>query len=99
MLSSVLGRLKWVGYIESGSFLILLLIAMPLKYLANDPSAVKVVGAAHGFLWIVYLLALLHATIDKKWGIKYAVAGFIASVIPLGPLFYDRWLAKEGYPA
>jgi integral membrane protein len=71
---------------------------MPLKYLGGMPNAVKVVGSAHGALWILYLLALASAWLSERWPFRVAVYGFIASVLPLGPIFFDRWLHREYAP-
>ena len=99
LLRTPLDRLRVIGWIEGTSFLVLLLIAMPLKYAANMPSAVKVVGTAHGFLWVLYLLLLALAWQAERWPIKVPILGFIASVIPMGPVFFDRWLSRETAPA
>src|SRR5438552_3773981 len=55
VLKTILRRLRLVGYTEGVSFLVLLGIAMPLKYFAGMPLAVTIVGAIHGLLWILYV--------------------------------------------
>ena len=67
MSSSVIRQLRIVGIIEGISFLVLLGIAMPLKYLADMPRAVSVVGMAHGVLFILYLAAIVHAHVTVRW--------------------------------
>lgn len=79
---------------EGWSFLILLGIAMPLKYLAGWPHAVLVVGSAHGALWVVYLVALAIVWQKDKWPFTWAFLGGVASVLPLGPWWFKSWLAK-----
>ncbi|HTO03360.1 MAG TPA: DUF3817 domain-containing protein, partial [Opitutus sp.] len=51
ILKTPLSRLRFIGWWEGVSFLVLLGIAMPLKYLAGEPAAVRVVGMAHGILF------------------------------------------------
>ena len=92
-MRTVLGRVRVVGYIEGLSFLLLLFIAMPLKYVWGMPEVVKYVGQAHGLLWVLYILLLLHAWGDKKLTAKWFAGGFVASVLPFGPFIFDRKLS------
>lgn len=90
---------KWfqrIGTWEAISFLLLLGVAMPLKYLAGMPKAVSVVGMAHGVLFIAYLYMVHECRMALGWSFKTAFLGAIASVLPFGPFIYDRWLQKEG---
>lgn len=76
--------------IEAVSYLILLGVAMPLKYLADMPLAVRIVGSLHGFLFIILCIALLGALVKAKWSLGRAAAVFAASFIPLVPFWLDR---------
>lgn len=95
MLKSEVGRLRLVGILEGVSFLLLLGVAMPLKYLAGMPMAVRVVGMAHGVLFILYLCALADAALTKKWGLRRVGLLAAASLVPFGPLLADRGLREE----
>ena len=64
------------------SFLLLLGIAMPLKYVWGDPSAVRMVGMAHGVLFCLFCAALLNAMLSEKWSIKPPALIFLASHRP-----------------
>lgn len=88
-LRTIVGQLRLLGIIEGISFLLLLGIAMPLKYLMGMPQAVKVVGMAHGVLFVMYVAWLLFATLKTKWGIKNAILGFLASLVPFGTFWAD----------
>ncbi|WP_373398718.1 DUF3817 domain-containing protein [Algoriphagus halophilus] len=88
-------RFKWISLIEGISFLILLLIAMPLKYLFEMPMAVKVVGWAHGLLFIVYIYTVFPTAHKLKWGFSRTFFALIASVLPFGPFIFDRNLKKS----
>ncbi|MEZ4379920.1 MAG: DUF3817 domain-containing protein [Nannocystaceae bacterium] len=94
-LQTTIGRLRLIGLIEGTSFLVLLGIAMPLKYLAGRPEAVKFVGWAHGVLFMLFILALFHAASDREWPLKKMAAGFIAAVIPFGTFIFDANLRRE----
>jgi integral membrane protein len=82
--------LRQVAVAEGISFLVLLGIAMPLKYLASMPMAVKVVGWLHGVLFVVFCLALLRAMIAARWPILRAAVVFIGGLVPFGPFIVDR---------
>lgn len=95
LLSSTLGRLRLIGFLEGLSFLVLLGIAMPLKYLAGQPLAVRHVGMAHGLLFVLYVLLLISATIQYGWSARKAVLGFVASLVPFGTFWADKRLFRE----
>jgi len=90
---------KWfrkVAIIEGISYLVLLLIAMPLKYLADIPQLVTVVGWAHGVLFVGYLLLALEAKSALNKNFVWLVKAFIASIIPLGTFVLDKQMEKNG---
>lgn len=95
MLKSPIGRLRLIGMLEGISFILLLGIAMPLKYLAGKPGAVSVVGMAHGILFTLFCLALLQVMNACDWSIKKALRPFVAALIPFGPFLIDRELRAE----
>ncbi len=91
-----LGRLRMLSIIEGVSTLVLFGIAMPLKYYADLPLAVRVVGSLHGFLFVCLALAFLLATKRVPVSKGLATAGIFAAVLPFGPFVFDRWLGKIG---
>jgi integral membrane protein len=85
-----------VGIAEGISFLVLLLIAMPLKYFFELPLAVKLVGWAHGVLFIAYIVVVLVSIRVMKWSWFDLVIAFVASLVPGGTLFLDgSWRSRE----
>jgi integral membrane protein len=86
-----------IAFAEGISFLVLLLIAMPLKYFANLPIAVTIVGGLHGFLFVAFVAIawLAMNKYKKNWG--WLVKSFIASIVPLGTFWMDRtqWKKEE----
>lgn len=94
-LKTSLGRLRVVGYWEGASFLVLLLVAMPLKYFAGWPQGVRVVGMAHGILFILYVWAALQAAMERDWPWKRTAAVLVASVLPAGPFVVDAKILRE----
>jgi integral membrane protein len=95
MLNTSIGRLRAVGVLEGLSFLLLLLVAMPLKYLAGMPEMVRVVGSAHGFLFLLYVAALGHVALERRWPLRRVGAGLVASVLPGGPFVFDARVLRE----
>lgn len=95
MLRDAIGRLRLIGMIEGASYIVLLGIAMPLKYFADMPHAVRVVGMAHGVLFIVFCLALVHAWAERAWPLGRVARLFVASLLPFGPFVVDRGLRDE----
>ncbi|HEY0946461.1 MAG TPA: DUF3817 domain-containing protein [Opitutaceae bacterium] len=88
-LNSAIGRLRVIGFAEGVSFLVLLGIAMPLKYAAGRPEAVRVVGMAHGVLFLLYGWAAIQAALEHRWPWKRTLLVFIASLLPAGPFVID----------
>ena len=86
-----------IAVIEGISYLILLLIAMPLKYFFNLPEAVKYFGWIHGILFLVFLVILILAFLKYRWSWMRLAIYLLASVLPVVPFILDRKLAKE-YP-
>jgi integral membrane protein len=91
---AALERLRWVAKIEGVSFLVLLGIAMPLKYAAGLPIAVKLVGWAHGVLFVLFLISLGYAWWKAKLPLGLSALVFIASLLPFGPFVIDGRLAR-----
>ena len=95
MHSSLLTRFRTIAFIEGLSYLALLLVAMPLKYLVGMPLAVRVVGMAHGMLFIAYgvLAALLLARGTFSFG--RAAWAMLMSLVPFGTFLLERQLARD----
>lgn len=89
------GRVRMMGMLEGTSFLLLMGVAMPLKYLAHMPEAVKWTGWVHGILFILYCLALLTALTEGKLSFGRAALAFVAALLPFGPFVIDRRLAAD----
>lgn len=92
---STIRQLRIVGIAEGISFIVLVFIAMPLKYLAGYPLAVTIVGSIHGFLFILYLIAMVRALVEHKWAGKKILEVFVASLYPCGTFILDRKLRLE----
>jgi integral membrane protein len=95
MIKHTIGRLRVIGFIEGWSYLILLFIAMPLKYFAELPQAVSIVGMLHGVLFVLFILAALHTAFVKRWSFLRLMGAGLASIIPFGTFVLDKKLQRE----
>ena len=94
-LTSDLGRLRLVSLLEGVSYLVLLGIAMPLKYLAGDPLWVRIVGPIHGVLFILFVIAVARVARTASWSLPRSGWALVSSVIPLGAFVLERSLRRE----
>jgi len=85
--------LRHLAVIEGISTLVLFGIAMPLKYFAGMPLAVRIVGSLHGALFVALVLMLLLAIRKVPISPALAAAGIAAAIVPGGPFLLDRHLA------
>jgi integral membrane protein len=92
---TTIGRLRAIGLIEAASFLLLLGVAMPLKYFAGMPQAVTLVGWVHGLLFIAFCIALVQAHQEAKWTVRQSGVFLLAALVPFGPFVIDGRLRKE----
>ncbi|HPF91323.1 MAG: DUF3817 domain-containing protein [Flavobacteriales bacterium] len=93
MTDPIIRRFRTWAIAEGWSFLILLFVAMPLKYLANWPWGVKVVGWAHGVLFIGYWVTAVPLFTKLKWDLERVVGLGLASILPFGTFVMERkWL-------
>ena len=86
--------LRQLAIMEGISTLVLFFVAMPLKYFAGMPLAVTVVGSIHGLLFIALVVMLLVAMAKVPISRSLAAAGIVAAIVPGGPFFLERRLAR-----
>lgn len=79
-----------ISLLEALSFIVLLLIAMPVKYLLGNPELVLVVGMAHGILFVLYILGAFVFKNTLNWSNQVLGVVILCSIIPLGPFYVDR---------
>ncbi len=92
---SPIGKLRVLGFVEGTSFVLLVLVAMPLKYWFGMPIFVRVVGTAHGVLFLWLCAELAQACFGRGFAMKKGALVFGAALFPFGPFLIDRWLEKE----
>ncbi len=93
-MNNSLKAFRIISILEGLSFLILLGIAMPLKYMYNIPEAVQAVGMAHGILFILYLFGAFYMKQKLNWSFQTLLIVVLCSVLPFGPFYADRKYLK-----
>jgi integral membrane protein len=94
-MKKIFSWFRKVAFAEGVSFLVLLFIAMPLKYLAHIPMAVTIVGGLHGVLFVAFVILAreVKSEYKKDWG--WFAKAFLASIIPFGTFYMDKFWKRE----
>ena len=87
--------MRAIGAAEGVSFLLLLFIATPLKYVGHNESWVRVLGPIHGGLFLLYLASAFACVWAMRWPWWYFVLAVFSSVFPFGPFIYEAWLNRR----
>jgi integral membrane protein len=95
-ITTKIGRLRLVAFLEGMSLLILVIIAMPLKYLYSDPTMVKTMGPIHGILFVLFVVNALSIGVEYKW--KFSTTTWkvlLACIIPFGTFYVDKTILSK----
>jgi integral membrane protein len=92
---SELRRFRLVAFLEGLSFVVLLFVAMPLKYWADLPIAVRIVGMAHGLLFLAFVASLFDVALKRSWPPARWGLAFLSALVPFGTFLFDRSLRRE----
>lgn len=92
---SLLDRLRLASLADGISYLVLLGIAMPLKYMADMPMAVRIVGSLHGFFFLALCWFLLFALLRKQLSFGWCVLVFVGALIPFVPFYLETKLRRK----
>ena len=97
-MNSALTRFRVMAYVTGVVLLILVLVAMPLKYLADEPGLVATVGPIHGALFIVYCLVTLDLAVRLRWQVTRTGLVMLAGTVPFMSFVAERRVVRD-YPA
>lgn len=95
MLKEALGRFRVISAIEGLSYLLLVFIAMPIKYIGGNPYPVKVFGMIHGVLFIIFMISLFETKRKESWDTGFMFQLFVLSLIPFGAIFIEKRVKPE----
>jgi len=94
-VSGALTRYRVMAYVVGVWLIVLVLVGMPLKYLAGHPVVVQVVGPVHGFLYIVYLVFALDVAIKRRYPLPRTVLMLLAGVLPFLAFWVERRVTRD----
>ena len=86
---------RLTAFLEGVSYILLLFIAVPIKYLLNEAFYVKILGMPHGILFIIYILFSIIAKIKYNWNFRKFLVISIASLVPFGTFYIDKKYLTE----
>lgn len=90
------GRLRIIGFLEGISLLVLVLIAVPMKYYFNNPAGTKLMGPIHGALFLLFVFNTLSVGVEQKWNFKDTTwKVLLACLIPLGTFYIDYTILSK----
>ena len=89
LLKTQIGKLRILAYLEGVSFLLLLMLTMPLKYFMGLREPNMIIGLIHGLLFIAYVIAVIQIKFDQNWTYKKTFLALLAAVIPFGTFWAD----------
>jgi integral membrane protein len=96
ILTTKLGRLRLLAFLEGISLLVLLGIAVPLKYIYADPSIVKLMGPVHGVLFLLFLLNTLSVGVEQEWKFRTTTMKvLLACLVPFGTFYIDYTILRH----
>jgi integral membrane protein len=95
LLKSGVGRLRVIAFLEGCSLLLLIFVAMPIKYLLNIPEATQAIGLIHGILFIAFVATTLVIGFVQKWTLGRVCVVMASSVLPFGTFYVDRKILSK----
>ncbi len=94
-ISGALTRYRIMAWITGVLLLVLVFVAMPMKYFGGSPELVVIVGTAHGWLYMIYLITGVDLTFRMRWSLWSTAGVLIAGTIPFASFFAEHWVTKR----
>ncbi len=94
-MSKLIPTFRIIAFLEGTSYILLLLIATPIKYFGNDPQYVELLGMPHGVLFMAYVVIAIYISKDMNWSNKTLYSILLAGVIPFGTFYIDKKYLKN----
>ena len=93
--ATLIQTFRVLGWLEGGSFLLLMFVGMPVKYMLGNPAVVKMLGMPHGILFVVYVVLANIIAEELNWSVKVRIYAFIAAVLPFGTFVFEHYFLKK----
>lgn len=95
LLHTKTGRLRVIGFLEGISLLLLVFVAVPVKYMADNPQLTKIIGPVHGALFLLFIFNTLSVGVEQAWKFRETTwKVLIACIIPFGTFYIDKRILK-----
>ena len=98
LLTTNIGRLRIIGFLEGISLLVLIFIAVPVKYMGHYPGMVKTMGPIHGALFLLFIVNTISVGVAQNWQWKTTTKVLLACIIPFGTFYIDRKILRLEQP-
>lgn len=96
LFKTSIGRLRLLAFLEGISLLVLLFIAVPLKYGWNQPEGTRLIGPIHGALFLLFIFNTLSVGVAQRWAFKTTTwKVLLACIIPFGTFYIDRVILRK----
>tara|TARA_B100000780_G_C20901525_1_gene358837 strand:- start:72 stop:353 length:282 start_codon:yes stop_codon:yes gene_type:complete len=86
---------RWIAFLEGISYILLLFVAVPIKYILGIEIYVKILGLPHGLLFSTYIIFVFYYNLKKFWGISAFLLMILASILPFGTFYIDQKYLKN----
>jgi integral membrane protein len=93
--STTTGRLRLYAFLEGISLLVLVFLAVPMKYIMDDPGYVKVLGPVHGALFMLFIINALRTGIEQSWKAGVITKVILACFVPFGTFYIDLHILRK----
>jgi len=95
LLKTNVGRLRIVGFLEGMSLLLLLFVAMPMKYIFHLPEFTRIIGTLHGALFLLFIFGTLSVGVEQEWKFRHTTwKVLLACIIPFGTFYIDKKILR-----
>jgi integral membrane protein len=94
-VSGAVTRYRVMAYVVGTALLVLVLVAMPLKYLGGNPTLVRIVGPLHGGLYIVYLVLAFDVAFRRRWSLGWTLLMLLAGTVPFLTFVVERMVSRR----
>ncbi|MFD0794296.1 DUF3817 domain-containing protein [Mucilaginibacter litoreus] len=95
ILSTNIGRLRIIAFLEGISLLILLFVAVPVKYIGHNPDLVKALGPVHGTLFLLFIINTVSVGVEQHWKRSVTTKVLLACIVPFGTFYIDRAILRK----
>ncbi len=93
-MSGALLRYRVLAYVVGVFLIVLVFVAVPLNYLADEPTLSAIVGPIHGFLYMAYLVVAFDLAVRSKWSFKRTILILLAGTVPIMSFVAERKVAS-----